>query len=309
MKETIVIVGYGWVGQANAISLRIMRYPVFCYDVAETSLKYVPKYQKECSEIASLSHAREHDGPNTVYVVCVGDRVSEEGIQDVSPIEKALETLKGAKGTVILRSTVIPQSLDKLAFDFYVPEFLHEKKAVEECLNPYYFVVGARTGKKKPSFLDEWRKRSVKSFAGTPEEASYIKYLSNVWNAMRIAFVNEFGNAMGTPTSQKELSKIENVVNFLFERKPYLRYGKAFGGHCLPKDMRAFFYAHGRAGKSMELLGGAIKANNVQLRAEKRFPILPEWFSEWPRPIVSGREALKALRIAIKRRLSWQKEF
>ena len=303
-KKIIVIVGYGWVGQANALALSHTGYQVYYYDVGEPKLHYADRYQDSYDTITPLSSVLEKDGHDTCYLVCVGDRVSPEGEQDIEAIKKALESLHDAKGTVILRSTVLPASLASLRFDYYVPEFLHEKKAVEECMAPQYFIVGSRnTMSRKPSFFNVWQERATKTFYGTPEEASYLKYLSNTYNALRIAFVNEFGNAMALPTDQEHLASIEKVINFFFEKKSYLRYGKSFGGHCLPKDVRAFCASHEKEGRDMSLLRGAWKANDAQLIIEKKYPLLPEGFSEWVRPEISGRAALRALKNSVMRKV------
>ena len=219
-KEIIVVVGYGWVGQANALALSHIGYHVCYYDVGEpkcttrTSIKILMIPSRH-------SHLPLRKMALTRAILCVsGDRVSPEGEQNIEAIKKALESLHDAKGTVVLRSTVLPASLVSLRFDYYVPEFLHEKKAVEECMAPQYFIVGSRnTVREQPHFFNIWQERATKIFYGTPEEASYLKYLSNTWNALRIAFVNEFGNAMALPTDQEHLASIEKVINFFFEKK------------------------------------------------------------------------------------------
>jgi UDPglucose 6-dehydrogenase len=236
--------------------------------------------------------------------VCVGDRVSEDGVQDISSIEKALDSLKGVKGGVVLRSTILPQTLARLPFDYYMPEFLHEKLAVEESVTPYLFVLGARANPRpEPSFFAVWRERARKAYNGTPEEASYIKYLSNLWNSVRIAFVNEFGDAVGHPSDEKQLAKINAIVSFMFDDRSYLRYGKSFGGHCLPKDTRAFLAAHNKGNMRMPLLAGVYAANTYHQGLEKDYPLMPEWYSEWPQKHISGERALQELWYVTKKYL------
>lgn len=305
-KEKIVIVGFGWVGQANALSLSEAGYEVYYYDVGKPELRYEDTYKESYKKIQPLESVLEKDGPHTWYLVCVGDRVSPEGEQDISAIKKALDSLNHAKGGVILRSTVLPGYLKSLDFDFYVPEFLHEKKAVEECMKPHYFILGRKgtiDREREPSFFTTWRAATPNVFTGTPEEASYIKYLSNTWNALRIAFVNEFGNAMTHPIDQGKVADIEKVMDFFFQRKGYLRYGKSFGGHCLPKDTRAFFAWHKKEGKDMSLLEGMYRSNDNHQIIEDRYPHLPEWFSEWVRPQISGWVAFHALKASILQKL------
>ena len=270
-NETIVIVGFGWVGQANALALTRIGYPVFYYDIAPPVLRYVEKYKNLYEKIKPLGGVLEKDGKNTWYIVSVGDRVLEDGAQDISLIKQALEDLKPARGRVVLRSTVLPQNLKELDFDFYVPEFLHERHAVEECLNPHYFVLGRKQiTAPEPSFLGAWQLRAGKVFKGTPEQASYIKYLSNLWNAARIAFINEFG----------DLTKDETVIDFVLGKKNYLKYGKAFGGHCLPKDALAFYTAHAAHGNT-ELMRSIYASNELHRKTESEQANLQEWFSSW----------------------------
>ena len=265
----MVVVGFGWVGQANALALTKLGHQVFYYDIAPPVLRYKDKYADVYGKINSLNNPLEVDGHDTWYLICVGDRVRTDGSQDTTLIENAFSGLAGARGQTILRSTILPPNLKTLKFSFYFPEFLHEIHAVEECLNPFYFVLGKRGNINEPSFLKDWQLRAKKVFKGTPEQASYIKYLSNIWNAARIAFVNEFG----------DLAQDEAVTDFVLGKKNYLRYGKAFGGHCLPKDTQAFYTAHAAHGNT-ELMRSIYASNELHKKIESAAN-LQEWFSSW----------------------------
>ncbi len=280
-KEKIVIVGYGWVGQANALALVKMGYPVWFYDKAENPTIHYTDESETYLEIKRANSIAEVDTSGTWFIVCVGDRVSEEGEQDITLIKSATDALKGIQGSVILRSTVLPQKLHELAFDLYMPEFLHEKNAVDECLNPFYFVLGTKGNNSLPVFAKEWEQRAYKVFRGTPEEASHIKYLSNIWNSIRIAFVNEMGDSIGNPKTKDDVKKIEQILDFVFERKSYLRYGQAFDGHCLPKDTRAYIGASQKDGKNVDLLVGAYTSNEHHKKIQESLKTLPKVFSFW----------------------------
>lgn len=298
--EKIVVVGFGWVGQANALALRLLGFDVGYFDSAAPGRHYKGQYAGIYGSLEKLNDVRAWDSENTWYVVCVGDRVSEEGVQDISNIKEVLESLRGVKGGVILRSTILPDLLEDLPFDFYVPEFLHEKKAVEECVDPYLFVIGKREGvRKEPQLFSTWRQRSYKIFEGTPAEASLIKYLSNLWNSVRIAFVNEFGNTIGRPSDKEGLANIERVINFLFDARNYMRYGRSFGGHCLPKDTRAFRNWYQKKGMGVPLTSAVYESNERHHKLEQQLPLLPEWYSEWPSRRVSGWQALSDLLYSI----------
>ena len=73
-----------------------------------------------------------------------------------------------------------------------------------------------------------------------------------------------------------------------------MRYGRAFGGHCLPKDTRAFMRMHAEQGNPLPLLEGVYKANEKHEKLQGEH-LLPEWFSAWEKPVISGRVALGAL--------------
>ena len=292
-KEKIVIVGFGWVGQANALALVKMGYPVFYYDIAQKIEPLYQGYVVEYARIKRLGAVSDEDGENACYVVCVKDGLTEDNRQDISALTRAVGSLANLSGKVVLRSTVLPQHLKTLRFDYYVPEFLHEKYAIEECLTPPHFVIGGKGFENMPTFLGEWESRAKKSFRGAPEEAAHIKYLSNIWNALRIAFVNEFGNVVYATTGRKE--SIDKVIDFLFEKKEYLRYGKAYGGHCLPKDVAAFTKTHGTGlhkdvvafAKAHGIEGGiapilhAIHQSNELHKSLQDHEKFPEWFSKW----------------------------
>ena len=110
-SEKIVVVGFGWVGQANALALTRMDFEVFYYDIFAPKFHYADAYFALYEKIKALKTLLQIDGPNTWYVVCIGDRVDESGHQDISPIEKVLELLRQAQGKIILRSTVLPKYL------------------------------------------------------------------------------------------------------------------------------------------------------------------------------------------------------
>ncbi|MDO8592390.1 MAG: methyltransferase domain-containing protein [bacterium] len=278
-SEKIVIVGFGWVGQANALALIRMGFEVFYYDVLAPKYHYADKYLGFYEKIKPLDNLLQADSPDTWYVICIGDRVNENGHQDISLIERALELLRPARGNIILRSTVLPKYLKGLPFDIYLPEFLHEINAVEDCLNPFIFALGSWKKIIYPSFIEQWEKRAYKVFKGAPEEASYIKYLSNIWNSLRVAFVNEFGDSISLPQNKERQKKIANIIDFLFDKKSYLRYGQAYGGHCLPKDTQAFLTWKEEAGPSPILR--AIHESNILHQQITDAYALPQWFSSW----------------------------
>ena len=223
-KEKINIIGYGFVGQATGIGLKRLGYDVTAYDIVPKENIYK---EKEFAEIPLIVNGELPI--SGIHIVCIADKNLDGGRQEIGHVIKVLDRLCKT-GTVILRTTTLPRLLVSLKFDFYWVEFLHEKTAVKEFLNPEMLVVGRRNEKEFP-----FEKHFKPVYYCTPEEASHIKYLSNIWNAMRIAFVNEFGDNL-----INEGVKKEKVLDFFFKGQKYLKWGNAFGGHCLPKDTQAY---------------------------------------------------------------------
>lgn len=248
-ENRVVVVGLGFVGQANAVVLARMGYEVWGKDLREVENIYATddfakiKIFKEASE---LPFKPEEHVP---VMVCVNALNNGQG-QDLKPAQSALaEARKITRGPIVLRTTLLPGNLGALDFDIYLPEFLHERLALEEVQFPDMLVIGYKKAEAKellPKFIKDWHayvKTNIagKFYEGNPEECAYIKYLMNIWNALRIGFINEYGDAI---IKEGLTSNHEKVIDFVMERTFYLRYGKAFGGHCLPKDLEAFVKSH-----------------------------------------------------------------
>lgn len=228
--EKVNIIGYGFVGQATGIGLKRFGYNVTAYDIYKKENIY---QEKDFKEIPLIVGGKLPD--SGINVICIADKVLDDGRQEIGHIAEVLNRLRD-KGTIILRTTMLPRLIAGLKFDFYWVEFLHERKAIEEFIHTERVVIGRRTNEKFP-----FEEHFNPVYYCTPEEASHIKYLSNIWNAMRIAFVNEFGDNLINEGIDKE-----RVLDFFFKKQKYLKWGNAFGGHCLPKDVQAYLkeYPH-----------------------------------------------------------------
>jgi len=254
--KKINIIGYGFVGQANAVGFKRLGYNVAAYDIQEKENIYGAK---EFDEIPLTVGEELPD--SGIHVVCIADKnFKDERRQDVGHIATVLNRLRG-RGTIILRTTALPRLVVTLPLDFYWVEFLRERTAIEDFLNPELLVVGRRTEEKFP-----FEKEFSDIYYCTSEEASHIKYLSNIWNATRISFVNEFGHHLGEQGIDRD-----RVLKPLFGDQKYLKWGNAFGGHCLPKDTEAYLAEH----PDLLHLRATIKANNIH---KKRYPNLEPIF-------------------------------
>jgi len=262
-QKRVVVVGLGFVGQANAVVLARMGYEVWGKDLKRVENIYATEDFNKIKIFNSKEELPFIPEENVPVLVCVNALNASDGAQDLIPAASALnEARKISNGIVVLRTTLLPENLGKLDFDIYLPEFLHERLALEEVQFPELLVIGYKKPEFKnalPLFVKEWHtyvnsNLTGKFFEGTPEECAYIKYLMNIWNAMRIGFVNEYGDQI---IKDKLTSNFEKIIDFVLERAYYMRYGKGFGGHCLPKDLTAFVKTH----KDAKILRGLLESN------------------------------------------------
>jgi GDP-mannose 6-dehydrogenase len=193
--------------------------------------------------------------------------------------------------SIVVRSTVLPgttrceflpvveaRSGRRLGDGFGVvfhPEFLREGSAVADFYEPSQIVIGG---------MDELTPAAVASLYSdirapltqtTVEVAETLKYASNVWHALKVCFANE----IGTFCRQQGVDGREVMQLFTQDRKlniseRYLRPGFAFGGSCLPKDLRALVYQARRHDLDLPLLNAVIPSN--QRHVERAFELVAE---------------------------------
>jgi GDP-mannose 6-dehydrogenase len=193
----------------------------------------------------------------------------------------ALATHPGAP-VVVMRSTMLPGSMREVVIptleqfsgrrageEFGVcvnPEFLREGSAVHDYHHPPKTVIG-EMGRASGELL-------ASLYAGMPgptirtdiETAEMVKYADNAWHALKVGFANEIGNlckAVGV-----DAHKVMDI--FCQDRKLnlspyYLKPGFAFGGSCLPKDVRALLYKAKTLDLSLPILGAILPSNQLQI--------------------------------------------
>jgi len=161
--------------------------------------------------------------------------------------------------TIVYRSTLLPgateerlapilveQSGRAVGKDFDVcfnPEFLREGTSIKDFEFPPYTLVGASSDRGYETLAAAYAKIDAPFIRTTIRIAESVKYLSNMYHALKISFANEVGAVLkqaGIDAREAmELFCRDTVLNI---SKAYLRPGFAFGGSCLPKDLRAFVY-------------------------------------------------------------------
>lgn len=192
--------------------------------------------------------------------VCVGTPSRKNGSLDTSAVERVCEEIGAAVAkrdrpyTVVIRSTILPGTMRNVVIPALTrtaggtdrlkiannPEFLRESTAVYDYDNPPKTVVGSDDPAVAQEVLSLYAGLPNAKIAARLEVAEMVKYADNVWHATKVAFANEIGNiAKAVGVDSWEVMDIFCQDQKLNISTYYMRPGFAFGGSCLPKDVRA----------------------------------------------------------------------
>jgi len=303
MSSSISVFGLGYVGTVTATCLAHKGHNVIGVDLSLAKVEAMqagrsPLVEPRVGNLISESHAadRLHATSDPEYAVlnseisflCVGTPSLRNGKLDLGHIEPVCreigQALKKKNGfhLVVLRSTVLPgtaetivvPTLEKssgrtLGQDFGVcvnPEFMREGTAVADFLEPAVTVIGAADSKHSGVLREIYKWAPGRIFETSFRSAEMVKYVCNAWHAVKISFANEVG------TLAKELGvDVEAVVEiFTADTKlnispTYLKPGFAFGGSCLPKDVRALNYRARELDLNLPLFQSILPSNDEHL--------------------------------------------
>ncbi len=226
-------------------------------------------------------------------IVCVGTPTGRDGSLEMSAVRETVELIGRAmrqkmdRHVVILRSTVPAGTTESLVLPalnpemppsmllqesqvVIVPEFLREGTAIADYYDPPFVVVGSATG-----HPDENAEVVQALFGRVTDllhwmrfrETELLKAVCNTFHALKVAFANEIGSLC----SSLSIDGHALMAQFVEDRKlniapTYLRPGLAFGGSCLPKDLRMLVQMAGRAGVDLPLLRGILASNEAHLK-------------------------------------------
>lgn len=224
-----------------------------------------------------------------IALICVGTPGRPNGQLDTSALERVGDGIGGALRarprayTVVLRSTVLPGTTERVLLSALRagagpdaegsvrvavnPEFMREGSSLRDYATPAFTLVGTD----EPETADILRSLYVAVEAPfvhtTVRTAEMAKYVSNAFHALKVCFANEIADACETLGADAQ----DVMRVFMMDRKlnisdAYLRPGFAFGGSCLPKDLRALIYAAGAADLTLPVLNAIMPSNDGQIR-------------------------------------------
>lgn len=210
--------------------------------------------------------------PCEVVFISVPTPPAKDGSCDVSIVEKVVGELAAANytGLAVIKSTVEPGTTDRLSAKYpslrlaFCPEFLREKATFTDFVEQHdVCVIGTNTAADY-ELIRAAHDPLPQSYALlTPLEAEFTKYFSNIFNAMRITFANQFYDlceAAGADYQhiKNAVVKRRNIPNFYLDCNENFR---GFGGSCLPKDTAALAAYAGKLGIEVPLFEQILEVN------------------------------------------------
>lgn len=297
----IAIFGLGYVGLTAAACLTREGHSVVGIDVNDEKIAAVHAGRSPITEpgVAELIQAAVNKGllsaskdaaPHLdscqMAIVCVGTPSAPDGshnmayIAEVSrQIASMIDPARRDPLTVVYRSTMRPGTTEELIqpifeqklgpdsgkFELvYCPEFLRESVAIDDYFHPPKIVVGTRDG--RPCQRLEQLNAGIEAprFYTRYPEAELTKFVDNTFHAVKAAFANEIGRVCSRlGISARTVYEIFTSDRILNISTAYLRPGGAFGGSCLPKDVRALQYLSSDLGADTHLIDSVLRSNDA----------------------------------------------
>lgn len=223
-----------------------------------------------------------------VSLVCVGTPSKPNGALDLGYVERVCEEIgaairdKRSRHAVIIRSTVLPGSTQgvvvpalerasgmKAGVDFGVgmnPEFLREGSSIKDFYDPPFTVIGSEDPQTVEVVRALYATIDTSFHAVATGVAEMLKYACNCYHGLKVAFANEIGNvAKSLGVDSHEVMRLFCLDTKLNVSPAYLKPGFAFGGSCLPKDLRGLTYRARTLDLDTPVLAATMASNQLQI--------------------------------------------
>lgn len=261
--------------------------------VSEPGLPAVLKAAVEAGNLRGTTSLEEGVDASDIALVAVGTPSAHSGSVDTSMVERVVAAIgtrlrnSTRPFTLVLRSTLLPGILEEnLAPLFFKsananpgghlkvcnnPEFLRESSAIKDYDNPPFIIVGADSETDAAPVFDLYSGIQAERITVGTRTSAMVKYVCNAFHALKVAFANEIGvlaKSMGA--DGHEVMRLVCKDTKLNISPAYMRPGYAFGGSCLPKDLRALTRHAEVESLQLPLLPAVLSSNENHLRRAVR---------------------------------------
>ncbi len=300
----VSVFGLGYVGSVSAASFAADGHDVIGVDVnpvkvaainegrspiVEPGLDELLKQAVAAKRLRATTSTEDAVNNSDLSLLCVGTPSRKNGSLDLSYLvrvsEQIGEVLKNKKDyhVVVVRSTVLPgttpnmviPALEKFSGKKYGegfgvavnPEFLREGSALKDFRQPPLTLIGHNHAADAEPTKALYGKVDAPIFATSIGVAEMMKYTSNTWHAVKVVFANEIGNlCKRVGVDSHEVMEIFCQDDKLNLSPYYLKPGFAFGGSCLPKDVRALHYRAKEVDLDLPMIGAVLNSNELQVQ-------------------------------------------
>jgi GDP-mannose 6-dehydrogenase len=304
----VAVIGLGYVGAVTSACLAEMGHAVIGVDVDRQKVDEIeagrsPIVEPRLEELVASGRASgrlevttdlaEAVRKSDLVMVCVGTPARSDGTVNLEHVERVSGEIGRELASadrfvaVVYRSTVPPGTVDgrlrpvleresslRADDDFGVamaPEFLREGSGVADFFEPPFIVAGVRDDRTLSIVTELFAGLERPTHALTIEQAESLKYACNAYHALKITFANEVGRLLGAVgVDAREVMRVFCEDEHLNISTAYLRPGFAFGGSCLPKDMRALMHLARVNDVETPVLTGILRSNESHLRLAVR---------------------------------------
>jgi len=256
--------------------------------IVENGLDELLAAQVKAGQLKATADWQDAISSSDVAFVCVGTPSNSNGSINTGFLQRVCEQIgralrkKESYFTVVIRSTAIPGTVEGVLIpvleresgkmagrDFGVcmnPEFLREGTSVEDFHHPPYTVIGEFDPRSGEAVVELYRSVPGLVFRTPIRVAETVKYANNAFHALKVAFANEMGNfCKGVAVDSHHVMNIFCQDTKLNLSPYYLKPGFAFGGSCLPKDLRALTHEARMLDLEMPLLSSVLESNRAQI--------------------------------------------
>ena len=300
----ISIFGLGYVGCVSAARLAEAGHQVIGVDVnpekvamvnagispiVEPGLEALLAYTVTTGKLRATTSSAEGIAQSDLALICVGTPGYSNGQLNVDTLRSLCAEIgrdlhqKDQPFTVVVRSTVLPGTMDEVVLPALRanvqrrhrshikvavnPEFIREGSALKDFLHPPFTLVGTEDAETAAKLREVYAHVEAPFVHTGLKTAEMIKYAANTFHALKVCFANEMGDAAEAfGVDPQEVMRIFRMDTKLNVSEAYLKPGFAFGGSCLPKDIRALTYAARNADVEMPLISRILESNGAQVR-------------------------------------------
>jgi GDP-mannose 6-dehydrogenase len=300
----ISVFGLGYVGSVSAGCLAALGHEVIGVDVNPIKVDMINAGQSpvieagldaliaegiQAGQIEAVTRASEAIAASEISLVCVGTPSADNGNLNLTFVERVCQEIgqalarKNGYHVVVVRSTMLPGSTEEWVIptlerssgrqagqDFGVsfnPEFLREGTAVHDFYHPPFTLIGHYKGRGAEIAAELYADVDAPLLIVPLKVAEMVKYANNAFHALKVTFANEIGNIckrQGMDSHQvMDIFCMDEKLNL---SSYYLKPGFAFGGSCLPKDLRALLYHGHRLNLSLPVLEAILPSNELQVK-------------------------------------------